>query len=169
MKKSKSGAMINTAPTHRLDVYVFGSGDSAELGLGDAKNVKRPRLNKFLDAATVGVVQIAVGGMHCVALTHDHKILTWGVNDNYALGRDTTWEAPTKDLDADLSEDEEECDLNPNESKPSAISAEYFEANTSFAQVAATNSASFALTTDGLVYGWGTFMVSAMMLIDVLC
>jgi regulator of chromosome condensation len=139
---------------------VFGSGDSAELGLGDAKNVKRPRLNKMLDAATVGVVQIAVGGMHCVALTHDHKILTWGVNDNYALGRDTTWEAPTKDADADSSDDEEESDLNPRESNPTAIPTDAFESDTRFAQVVATNSASFALTTEGLVYGWGTFMVS---------
>ncbi|EHK97517.1 putative protein pim1 [Glarea lozoyensis 74030] len=158
VKKAKSEASINTAPTQKLDVYVFGSGDSAELGLGDAKNVKRPRLNKFLDAATVGVVQIAVGGMHCVALTHDQKILTWGVNDNYALGRDTTWEAPTKDVDADDSDEEEESDLNPNESKPTAIPTEAFESGTRFAQVAATNSASFALTTDGHVYGWGTFM-----------
>jgi regulator of chromosome condensation len=159
-KKSKQEASLNTAPTQRLDIYVFGSGDSAELGLGDAKNVKRPRLNKLLDASTVGVVQIAVGGMHCVALTHDQKILTWGVNDNYALGRDTTWEAPTKDADADSSDDEEESDLNPKESTPTAIAAESFGSAVGFAQVAATNSASFALTTDGLVYGWGTFMVS---------
>jgi regulator of chromosome condensation len=31
-------------------------------------NVKHPRLNPFLLADKVGVVQIAVGGMHCVAL-----------------------------------------------------------------------------------------------------
>ena len=160
-KKSKAESSIatNTVPTQKLDVYVFGSGDSAELGLGDAKNVKRPRLNKLVDASTVGVVQIAVGGMHCVALTHDQKIFTWGVNDNYALGRDTTWEAPTKDAD-DSSDDDDDSDLNPRESTPTAIPAASFGSHAKFAQVAATNSASFALTTDGLVYGWGTFMVS---------
>lgn len=44
------------------------------------------------DAEKVGVVQLSAGGMHVAALTFDGKVLTWGVNDNYALGRDTPWE-----------------------------------------------------------------------------
>jgi regulator of chromosome condensation len=61
---------LNQVPTQRVDVYVFGSGESGELGLGHLKrngkaptNVKRPRLNDLLDAKTVGVVTLDVGGM----------------------------------------------------------------------------------------------------------
>jgi regulator of chromosome condensation len=158
---------INTSPEERLDVYVFGAGENGELGLGNTVRngkkpvgVKRPRLNDLLDAKTVGVVQIAVGGMHSVALTHDQKILTWGVNDNGALGRDTTFEAPTRDADASDDDEDDGRSLNPLESTPTAIPAEHFGKDVRFAQVAATDSASFALTTEGFVYGWGTFSVS---------
>lgn len=68
---------------------------AGELGLGTAKNavnVKRPRLNPNLDPNTVGVVEIAAGGMHCIALTADNKILTLGLDDQGTLGRDTTWD-----------------------------------------------------------------------------
>lgn len=156
---------INTPPSQKLDIYVCGSGEFGELGLGSRKTVaKYPRLNDLLDAKTVGVTGIAVGGMHCVALTHDHKILTWGVNDTGALGRDTHWdEAPMRDVDApDDQDDEDEDLLNPRESTPTAISMEHFgNAVAGFAQVVATDCATFALTVDGSVYGWGTFSVSA--------
>jgi regulator of chromosome condensation len=111
----------------------------------------------------VGLVQIAAGGMHCVSLTHDQKIVTWGVNDNGALGRDTVWEAPTRDIDQESnSEDsDDEVDLNPTESTPAAVPTENFgKTSPTFVQVVASDSASFALTSEGLVYGWGTFRVS---------
>jgi len=117
--------------------------------------VRVPRRNKLLDA--FNVTQIAVGGMHCVALTHQGQILTWGVNDHGALGRDTMWEEPTRDIDEESGSDED-SELNPKESMPTTIpekdlgGGEY-----TFVQVAATNSASFALTSTGQVVGWGTF------------
>ncbi|KAG2417168.1 hypothetical protein HFD88_008386 [Aspergillus terreus] len=159
----KPKVVINTAPTTRLNVYVCGEGSSGELGLGAEKNavdVKRPRLNPHLPADRVGVVQVAVGGMHCVALTHDNKILTWGVNDQGALGRDTNWDGGYKDIDdnkSDSDSDDDDPALNPRESTPTAIPSEAFPENTVFVQVAAGDSSSFALTDDGLVYGWGTF------------
>lgn len=157
--------VINKAPTTKLNVYVFGEGSSGELGLGTAKNavdVKRPRLNPYLSADTVGVVQIAVGGMHCAALTHDNKILTWGVNDQGALGRDTNWEGGLKDVDDDKSDasDESDSGLNPKESIPTAILSGAFPEGTVFVEVAAGDSTTFALTDEGKVYGCGTFRVS---------
>ncbi|OQE16692.1 hypothetical protein PENSTE_c023G02950 [Penicillium steckii] len=154
--------VINKAPTTRLNVYVCGEGSSGELGLGTAKNVidvKRPRLNQLLAADKVGVVQIAVGGMHCVALSHDNQIYTWGVNDQGALGRSTEWDGGYKEIDAgsDSDSDDEDSGLNPRESTPTAIPESFFPKDTVFVQVAAADSASFALTDDGLVYGWGTF------------
>ncbi|KAH6663242.1 regulator of chromosome condensation 1/beta-lactamase-inhibitor protein II [Halenospora varia] len=166
-KKQKIHVAINSAPTQKLDIFVCGDGESGELGLGPKKidgkkpvHVGRPRLNKLLDSKTVGIVQVAVGGMHCVALAHDGKIYTWGVNDNGALGRNTTWEAPTRDADAesDSDDDDDDVELNPLECTPTAIPvASFGEEKLVFVQVATGDSASFALT-DGLVYGWGSFV-----------
>ena len=86
----------------------------------------------------------------------------WSVHDNGALGRDTMWEAPTRDVDADLaSEDEDDqVGLNPKESSPVAIPTKSFPKGTrTIVQVAATDSARFALTDDGSVYGWETYYV----------
>jgi len=125
--------------------------------------VRAPRLNDLLGGDAIGAVQIAVGGMHCVALTHDSKILTWGVNDDGALGRDTAWE-PDSDY-----EDEDDTGLNPRESTPTVIPAELFGSNANrLAQVAATDSATFVLTIDGFVYGWGTFKVSIVIVFPFL-
>ncbi|EEH44002.1 uncharacterized protein PADG_00291 [Paracoccidioides brasiliensis Pb18] len=160
----KAKVVINQPPSQRLNVYVCGEGSSGELGLGAAKNVvdvKRPRLNPHLRADTVGVVQIAAGGMHCVALTHDNKILTWGVNDQGALGRDTIWDGGMKDIEDDANDSDSDSNsgsgLNPRECTPTAVPSEYFPKDTVFVQVSASDSASFALTDVGTVYGWGTF------------
>ncbi|KAL1878015.1 hypothetical protein VTK73DRAFT_8239 [Phialemonium thermophilum] len=169
ISKRKIGRAINEAPTAPLDVFVFGEGSSGELGLGSEKvdgkkpiDVKRPRLNHNLSSKTVGVVQIACGGMHVVALTKDNKILTWGVNDQGALGRDTTWEGGLRDVDAEDSESEDSDDtgMNPKESTPAEVDMTGVDPETKFVQVVASDSASFALTEDGCVYGWGTFRSS---------
>ena len=161
---TKKRVAINEVPTQRLNVYVFGEGSSSELGLGTAKtaiDVKRPRLNPLLSAKDVGVVQIATGGMHVAALTDDNRILTWGVNDQGALGRDTTWDGGLKDMDDNKSDDSGNSDsgLNPHESYPTAIPASSFPEGTIFVKLSAGDSHTLALTDDGLVYGWGTFRV----------
>lgn len=164
ISRIKIGVKINSAPNQILDVFVFGEGSSGELGLGhkriDGKpvmDVKRPRLNPFLSAEAVGVVQIACGGMHVLALTRDNKILTWGVNDQGALGRDTTSSASGDGSDSD---DEDDSGLDRSESTPAEIDTRGVAPGTKFVQVAASDSASFALTEDGRVYSWGTFRVS---------
>ena len=163
----KPKVVINKAPTQRLDVFVFGEGSSSELGLGTAKNaidVKRPRLNPLLPAKDVGVVQIAAGGMHVAALTHDNKILTWGVNDSGALGRNTNWDGGLKDMDDNNSDDSDDSDsgLNPYESTPTQVPASNFPEGTHFVKLSAGDSHTLALTDDGLVYGWGVFRVSVL-------
>ncbi|KAL9054358.1 MAG: hypothetical protein Q9206_003580 [Seirophora lacunosa] len=156
----KAKIVLNYAPTDRLNVYVFGEGSSGELGLGTAKSaidVKRPRLNPRLAADTVGVVHIACGGMHVAALTHDGKVLTWGVNDQGALGRDTKWDGGLRDVGESDSESDSGSDsgLNPFESTPTAITD--FPEDTVITKLSAGDSHTLALTDDGLVYGWGTF------------
>ncbi|KAI1088277.1 RCC1/BLIP-II [Rostrohypoxylon terebratum] len=156
------GVAINTVPSKPFDVFVFGEGSSGELGLGSKKfegkkpiDVKRPRINHNLK----GVVDIACGGMHCIALTDEQVVLTWGVNDDRALGRDTHWEGGTRDVDdeSDSDDDSDDTGVNPNESTPGCVDLSVLPEGTKIAQVAATDSASFILTDDGWVYGWGTF------------
>lgn len=167
-KAAKSKVVINERPTQRMDVFVFGEGSAGELGLGTAKSavdVKRPRLNPNLPASTVGVVQVAVGGMHCAALTYDGKVYTWGVNDQRALGRDTQWEGGFVDMDAnDGDSDSKGSDsgLNPRESTPTPLPTDAFPGGTVIVQVAAGDSTTYALTDEGLVYGWGTYRVSIL-------
>ncbi|KAG5934771.1 hypothetical protein E4U53_000597, partial [Claviceps sorghi] len=158
--KPTAGGPINSAPSQRLDVIVFGSGEDGELGLGsiryDRKNpvvADKPRVNHLLRAEDVGVVQLAVGGRHCAALTHDGRVLTWGVNDSRALGRNTAC-GPAEDM-----LDTEANGMNALESIP--LPAEGLSRlGASITQVAATDNATFALTDSGMVYGWGTFHAS---------
>lgn len=169
-KKQKKIVVINEAPTDKLNVYVFGDGTNGELGLGTGKNcaeVKRPRLNPHLNADGVGVVSVSVGGMHTAVLTQDNKILTWGVNDQGALGRNTEWEGGLRDISEDKSgDDDSDSDsdtgggLNPKESTPGEVDLSGVPEDTVFTQLVCSDSATFALTNDGLVYGCGTFRVS---------
>lgn len=152
---TKTSQRINKPPTAPLEIFVFGDGSCAQLGLG-SKTVNgespteamQPRLNKLLPPKDVGVVQFACGGMHAVALTRDNQIVTWGVNDLSALGRA-----------ANVEEDDDD-ELNPAESTPGPVDVSGLEPNIRWAQVAASDNASFALTEDGHVYGWGTFRVN---------
>jgi regulator of chromosome condensation len=153
----------NRIPTQRvvvgspLNVYVFGSGSMGELGLGpheNQRNVKRPRLNTNLLPDQVGIIDIAVGGMHCAAIDSQGRVWTWGVNDQGVLGRDTTWTPENDEMDSD---DEDEEILNPRESVPGLV--EGFPDDTVITKIACGDSVTVAVTSEGKVYAWGTFRV----------
>ncbi|OJJ60908.1 hypothetical protein ASPSYDRAFT_118172, partial [Aspergillus sydowii CBS 593.65] len=132
--------IVNNPPTAKRSVYVFGANSHGQLGLGHAQaNVTHPTLNTGLTKDTVGVVDLAAGGNHCVALTYDNRVLTWGDNSDGQLGRETqAIEEETTPMEVDFT-------------------AVGLPAETVFVQVAATESATFVLTEFGDVYGWGTF------------
>jgi regulator of chromosome condensation len=128
-------------------------------------DVKRPRFNAAISSK--GVVRLATGGMHVLALCADGKIYSWGVNDQGALGRDTRWEGVLKDMDADSEDsDDEDSDsgMNPHEANPAAIDSKFFHPESVIVDVVAGDSCSFALTAEGRVYGWGTFRVCSFTL-----
>ena len=88
------------------------------------------------------------------------------MNDDGALGRDTSWSGGLRNADQeDEDSDDEDSGLNPKEATPTAIPSKSFPEGTIFTQVAASDSCSFAVTDDGLVYGWGTFRVSKRILL----
>jgi regulator of chromosome condensation len=156
---------INPFPSRQIqkcNVFVFGAGSMGELGLGSTsrdRNVKRPRLNPHLSIDGVGIVDVAVGGMHVAALDYKGQVWTWGVNDQGSLGRDTKVnDVVMKDAD-DESDDEEEL-LNPEESKPGLVIG--FPSGVKIVKLACGDSISVALADDGKVYSWGTFRVPSI-------
>ncbi|KAJ8060463.1 hypothetical protein OCU04_010787 [Sclerotinia nivalis] len=158
-KVEKPKTIINVAPTQLLDIYVFGCNEAGELGLGlqtKKDTINRPVKNPALTA--LGVVQMVAGGMHGAALTKDNKVLTWGVSDGLALGRKTDdWVAPEKDADADSDNESDAADArNPLESTPGEVDMTNVPEGTVFTQITAGDNATYALTNDGLVYGWGS-------------
>lgn len=160
-KRLKATETLNRAPTQRLNIYVFGRNADGELGLGPSAgpdDVAHPLPNPNLAAESVGIVQLDVGGKHCAALTHDNRVLTWGANDLEALGWDTAWDGGMGDVSD--AKDGTNAKLNPKQSTPGEVDMSGVPQGTVFTQVAASDNATFALTSQGLVYGWGAMRVS---------
>lgn len=163
IKQEKVLPKINEVPSEIVTIFTFGTGENGDLGLGpqpNAKEVKRPRVNPHLSPDQVGVTALALGGMHGLALTKEGKVLTWGVNDMGALGRDTSGGEKTREInpdDSDSDDDEVEGSMNEAESTPTYIE---FPDDVVIARIAAGDSISIAVTDTGRVYGWGTFRVS---------
>ncbi|KAG0197680.1 hypothetical protein BGX28_008802 [Mortierella sp. GBA30] len=135
LKKSKSmGTQLEHLPKPTREttpgrVYVFGTGDCAQLGLGeDVISRKKPTNLAALNDEQI--VDIVAGGLHSMALTIDGKLWSWGVNDQRTLGRsgDEYTPLPVEGLD-----------------------------HVTIAKVACSDSLTVALTDDGEVYTWGTF------------
>eukprot|EP00398_MALV-I-01_sp_L67-1_P000161 gene161-182_t len=68
------------------EVFVVGSGECEQLGLGDdILERKKPAIVKALNS--VHVKTLAVGAFHTIVLTADGLAYSWGCNDDGALGR----------------------------------------------------------------------------------
>ena len=68
------------------DVFVHGSGECDQLGLGDVvRERKKPTLMKSLQGKSI--CEIAVGAMHVLCVSAGGAIYSWGCNDDGALGR----------------------------------------------------------------------------------
>lgn len=79
-----------------LEVYAYGSGEIDQLGLGEdimmAKKPKKILPNELF--ANIKINKIACGAMHTLILTSMGKVLSWGCNDEFALGRGGTDNLP---------------------------------------------------------------------------
>ncbi|KAI8912825.1 regulator of chromosome condensation 1/beta-lactamase-inhibitor protein II [Gorgonomyces haynaldii] len=111
------------------DVFVVGSGDCGQLGLGqDVLEKEKPALLSYF--SDKNIVGIFAGGLHNICLSQDGKLYSWGCNDQRALGRsgEETEPGPVEGLDG-----------------------------VKVVDVCCGDSQTFCLTEDGQVYGWGTF------------
>jgi len=115
------------------DVMIVGNGDCGQLGLGDGDDDTRDSLVPLVVASlsAQGIVSIACGGMHTVAVTVDGKLWTWGNNDDEALGR------------------------LGNESLPGLVEGGL--RGVPVQMVSAGDSHSAALSRDGRVFTWGVY------------
>jgi regulator of chromosome condensation len=113
------------------DVFVVGSGDCGQLGLGqDVLEKERPALLSVLQA--LDIVSVKAGGLHNAVLTSQGKVYSWGCNDQCALGR------------------------QGEETEPGLVSGGGLDAET-VVSLACGDSVTAALTAQGRVYTWGTF------------
>lgn len=112
-------------------MLVFGQGDFGQLGMGEdvTSKVYPAAITDYQD-----VVHVAAGAMHNICLRKTGEVLTFGCNDEGALGRDTTKEG--------------------SETVPDIV-----ELPDKAIQVTAGDSHSAALLNDGRVFAWGTFRV----------
>ncbi|XP_068449209.1 E3 ubiquitin-protein ligase HERC2 isoform X1 [Clinocottus analis] len=73
------GSQFSVALTKDGQVYTWGKGDNQRLGHGTDEHVRYPKLLDSLQGKKV--VEVAVGSTHCLALTEDGEVHSWGSND----------------------------------------------------------------------------------------
>uniref|UniRef100_A0A671W1B7 HECT and RLD domain containing E3 ubiquitin protein ligase 3 n=1 Tax=Sparus aurata TaxID=8175 RepID=A0A671W1B7_SPAAU len=111
-------------------VFAWGAGEGGQLGLGTAEAAVRiPRLVKRLCDHRIS--QVMCGNQHCIALSRDGQLFTWGQNTSGQLGLGKG--EPSK--------------LSPHPLKSLA--------GIPLAKITAGGDHSFALSLSGAVFGWG--------------
>ncbi|KAK3591313.1 hypothetical protein CHS0354_028420 [Potamilus streckersoni] len=126
-----AGACHSLSLTKAGEVFSWGDNSRGQLGRGpvNTQEAKTPKLIKALVPYTV--IQIASGNNHCLALTDNGMIFSWGDNRFCQLG---------------LGNSMENCD------KPNPIQCLQ---GIPVAQVATGGCHSFILSQSGQVFGWG--------------
>ncbi|KAL3528160.1 hypothetical protein ACH5RR_012816 [Cinchona calisaya] len=123
------GADHSTAYSRsRMQVYSWGWGDFGRLGHGNSSDLFAPQPIKALHGLKIR--QIACGDSHCLAVTMQGEVQSWGRNQNGQLGLGTTEDSLV----------------------PQKIGA--FQ-GISVKMVAAGAEHTAAVTEDGELYGWG--------------
>lgn len=116
------------------DVFAWGLNNYGQLGLGDLKNRLNPELVPSLSG--IGVVELAAGTHHSLALTKDGKVYSFGRGDYGQLGLGSTVEHNT----------------------PQLIPADHFaglQADDEIIRISTGQSHSLAWTKNGVGFAWG--------------
>ncbi|XP_054155588.1 uncharacterized protein LOC128954046 [Oppia nitens] len=110
-------------------VYAYGPNRHGCLGLGtNDKDIKQPQLNTVLTGKRL--MKIYYGFSHCIGLTESGQCYAWGCNEYGQLGIGTFTSSPTPQLIAGLQ-------------------------HRTVVAIDCGNRHTLALTSDGLLYGWG--------------
>ncbi|KAL5564000.1 hypothetical protein UlMin_033747 [Ulmus minor] len=112
----------------QMEVYSWGWGDFGMLGHGNSSDLLTPQLIKALQG--LRIKQIACGDSHCLAVTMEGEVQSWGRNQNGQLG------------------------LSSNEDSLVPQKIQAFQ-GVSIKMVAAGAEHTAAITEDGSLYGWG--------------
>ncbi|XP_036789586.1 probable E3 ubiquitin-protein ligase HERC3 isoform X3 [Oncorhynchus mykiss] len=124
------GQAHSMALNEQGQVFAWGAGGGGQLGLGTAEEtVPIPRLIKKLCEHRIS--QIMCGNKHCIALSKDGQLFTWGQNLSGQLGL--------------------------GKGEPSTLSPQPLKSLSGIplAQITAGGDHSFALSLSGAVFGWG--------------
>ncbi|ODN06550.1 E3 ubiquitin-protein ligase HERC2 [Orchesella cincta] len=82
------GAQFSLALTKYGQVWTWGKGDYFRLGHNDDRHVRKPTLVEPLKGKKI--VHVAVGALHCLAVTDTGQVFGWGDNDHGQQGNGTT-------------------------------------------------------------------------------
>ncbi|XP_053987984.1 E3 ubiquitin-protein ligase HERC2 isoform X2 [Hylaeus volcanicus] len=82
------GAQFSLALTKYGEVWTWGKGDYFRLGHGNDHHVRKPTLVDGLRGKKV--VHVAVGALHCLAVTDTGQVYAWGDNDHGQQGNGST-------------------------------------------------------------------------------
>ncbi|XP_023218340.1 E3 ubiquitin-protein ligase HERC2-like isoform X1 [Centruroides sculpturatus] len=82
------GAQFSLALTKSGQVWTWGKGDYFRLGHGSDSHVRRPQIVEGLRGKKI--VNVAVGALHCLAVTDTGQVYAWGDNDHGQQGNGTT-------------------------------------------------------------------------------
>ncbi|BGP18343.1 hypothetical protein JCM10213_008515 [Rhodosporidiobolus nylandii] len=134
-------------------VFIFGTGDMGQFGLGTdvLDEIKRPRRHAWFKEQIEadaqgwenGVADLNCGGMHTLAVDGEGRVWSWGINDNAALGR----------LTNKPGVEAEELESNPGLVEKLSTETKPFKA----VRVAAGDSVSLAISDRGDIRAWGSF------------
>lgn len=82
------GAQFSLALTRIGEVWTWGKGDYFRLGHGTDQHVRKPTMIEALREKKV--IHVAVGALHCLAVTDNGQVYAWGDNDHGQQGNGTT-------------------------------------------------------------------------------
>lgn len=82
------GAQFSLALSKAGEVWTWGKGDYYRLGHGSDQHVRKPTPIHGLRGKRV--IHVAVGALHCLAVTETGQVFAWGDNDHGQQGSGTT-------------------------------------------------------------------------------
>ncbi|CAH1776574.1 unnamed protein product, partial [Owenia fusiformis] len=82
------GAQFTLALTKSGHVWTWGKGDYFRLGHGTDAHVRKPQLVESLKGKKI--IHVAVGALHCLAVSDTGQVYAWGDNDHGQQGNGST-------------------------------------------------------------------------------